>query len=88
MGLGYVFTLVSLDPESEKEVCHDNSLATSSWDSDISIGDIFWSLSMNMASISHVEDDREDTFQSKELIQSDPDPLIKHLNTLWDTRFE
>jgi len=40
-----------------------------------------------MASTSHVEDDI-DTFESKELIQSDSDPLIKHLNTLWDTHFE
>ena len=43
------------------------------WDSDISIGDIFGSLSVNMVSISHFEEDREDTFESEELNQSDTD---------------
>jgi len=43
---------------------------------------------VNIVSTNHVEDDREDTFKSEELIQSDTDPWIKHLNTLWDTRFE
>ena len=33
-GLGYVSMLVSSDSESE-EVYHDNSSATSSWDSDV-----------------------------------------------------
>jgi len=42
--LGYVTTLVSSDSESEKEVYHNSSLATSSWDSDVSVGDIFESL--------------------------------------------
>ena len=35
-----------------------------------------------------MEDDEVDTFESEELIQSDSDSWIKHLNTLWDTRFE
>ena len=87
-GFGYVSTSVSSDPESEKEVHHDSSSATSSWDSDVSISDIFGSLLVNMVSTSHIEDDRENTFESGELIQSDSDLWIKHLNTLWDTRFE
>ena len=37
---------------------------------------------MNMVSTSHLKDGDE------EMIQSDTDPWIKHLNTLWDTRFE
>ena len=37
---------------------------------------------MNMVSTSHLEDGDE------EMIQSDTDPWIKHLNNLWDTRFE
>ena len=41
-----------------------------------------------MVATSHLEEDREDTFEFEELIQSDSDPWIKHLNTLWDTRFE
>jgi len=73
-GLGYVSTPVSLDPESEKEVYLDSSSATSSWHSNVSIGDIFESFSVNMVSTSHVEDDREDTFKFEELIQSDTDP--------------
>jgi len=42
--LGYACTPASSDPESEKEVYHDSSSATSLWDSDASIGDIFKSL--------------------------------------------
>jgi len=41
-----------------------------------------------MVSTSCLKDDRGDTFESEELIQSDSDPWIKYLNTLWDTRFE
>jgi len=41
-----------------------------------------------MVSTSNVEEDREDIFESEELLQSDTGPWIKHLNTLWDTRFE
>ena len=73
-GLSYVSTPVSSDPESEEEVYHDSPSATSSWDSDISVGGIFESLSMNMVSTSHLEDDGENTFKSEELIQSDSDP--------------
>ena len=87
-GLGYVSTLVSLDPEPEEEVYRDNLSAISSWNSDISVGNIFKSLSVNMVSSSHLEDDRENTFKSKELIQSDSNPWIKHLNNLWNIRFE
>ena len=35
-----------------------------------------------MISTSHLEDEDE------EMIQSDTDPWIKHLNALWDIRFE
>jgi len=73
---------VSSDSESEEEVYPDSSSATSSWDSDVSVGDIFESLLVNIVSTSHFEDDGEDTFKSEELIQSDSDPWIKHLNTL------
>ena len=72
-GLDYVSIPVASDLESEKEVCHDSSSATLSWDSDFSIGDIFRNLSVNMVSTSHLEDE-EDTNESEELIQSDSDP--------------
>ena len=79
--LGYVSTLVLLNFESE-EVYHNSSSATSSWDSDVSVGVIFESLSVNMVLASYLEDDREDIIESEELIESDSDPWIKHLNTL------
>ena len=41
-----------------------------------------------MVSTSHLEENGKDTFESEELIQSDSNPWIKHLNTLWDTRFK
>jgi len=53
---------ISSDSESEEEVYHDSS-TTSSWGSDISTGDIFGSLSVNMVLTSHLEDDGEDTFK-------------------------
>ena len=56
----------------KKKVDHDCSSIASSWDSDVSIHDIFGSLSVNMVSTSHVGDE-EDTFGSEELIQSDSD---------------
>ena len=50
--------------------------------SDVNVGNIFKELSVNMVSISHPKDEDE------EMIQSDIDPWIKHLNILWDIRFE
>ena len=46
------------------------------------IGNIFKDLSVNMVSTSHPKDGDE------EMIQSDTDPWIQHLNTLWDIPFE
>ena len=70
--------------KSKESLYHDHSSGTSSWESDISVGAIFKDLSVNMVSTSYLEDEDED----KETIQSDTDPQIKHLNTLWDIRFE
>jgi len=67
---------------SEESLGHDYSSGTSSWESDVSVGNIFRELSVNMVSTSHLED------KDEEMIQSDIDPWIKDLNTLWDTRFE
>jgi len=41
-----------------------------------------------MISTSHLEDEGEDTSKSEELVQSDSDPWIKYLNTLWDICFK
>ena len=41
-----------------------------------------------MVSTSHLKDHGEDTFKSEELILSNSDPQIKHLNTFWDICFE
>ena len=81
-GLGYVSTSVPSASDSEGPSGHNYSSGTSSWESDVSIGNIFREFSWNMVSTSHLEDEDE------EMIQSDTDPWIKHLNTLWDTRFE
>jgi len=81
-GLGYVSTPISLDFEFEESLYHDHSSRTSSWESNVNICTIFQNLSVNMVSSSHLEDENE------EMIKSDIDPWIKHLNTLWDIRFE
>jgi hypothetical protein len=59
-GLSYVSTPPSSDQESEDCTYHDHSSGTSSWDSDVSIGDIFKTLSVNMTSLSHQENEDED----------------------------
>jgi len=81
-------TTVSSDFASEKEVYQDSPSTMSLWVSDVSIDNIFKSLSMNMESTRYLKDDREDNFKFEELIQLDSDPWIKHLNTLWDICFE
>jgi len=66
--LGYVLTPILLASEYEELLCHYRSSGTSSWESDISAGNIFKELSVNMVSMSHLEDGDE------EIIQSDTDP--------------
>ena len=68
--------------ESEESLYHNNPSGTSSWESDVSIGNIFKDLSVIMVSTSHPED------RDEKMIQLDTDPWIKHLSTLWDIRFE
>ena len=41
-----------------------------------------------MVSASFLENEDEDIIEYKEMIQSNIDLLIKHLNTFWDIRFE
>ena len=67
-GLGYVSTSVLSDFESEEELYHHSSSATSSWDLDVSVRGFFESLSVDMVSTSYLEDDGEYTFKSEELI--------------------
>jgi len=74
-GLGYVSTPILSASESKESLYHNHSSGTSSWESDISIGNIFQDLSVNMVLTSHPKDGDE------EMIQSDIDPWIKHLNT-------
>lgn len=80
--LGYV-TSTQSDSNSVESVYHDHSSSTSSWESDVGVGAVFKSLFVDMVLTSHLEDDKE-----FELTQSDDDLSIKHLNTLWDTRFK
>ena len=81
-GLGYVSTPIPSASESEESLYHNYSSGMSSWESDVSVSNLFGELSVNMISTSHLEDGDEET------IQYDTDPWIKHLNTLWDLRFE
>jgi len=81
-GLSYMSTLISSAPESEELLYHNHSSGTSSWELDVSVDNIFRELSVNMVSTIRLEDGDE------EMIQSDEDLWIKHLNTLWDIRFE
>jgi len=77
-----VSTPISSASECEESLYYDHSLGTLSWVSDVSVGGILKELSVNMISTSHPEDG------DREMIQSDTDPWIKHLNTLRDFRFE
>ena len=71
-GLGYVSTLIPSDSESEESLRHYSS-GTSSWESDISVSDIFRELSVNIVSTSHLEG------RDEEMIQSYTYPWIQHL---------
>ena len=53
-GLGYVSTPIS--SESEESLYHNYSSGTSSWESDVSIGNLFRELLVNVDSTSHLED--------------------------------
>ena len=66
-GLDYVSTSIRSDFKYEESLYHDHSSGTSSWESNIDVGDIFRDLSVNMVSISHLED------KDEEMIQSDTD---------------
>ena len=54
--------------EFEESLFHNRSLGTSSWESDVSVGDIFKDLSVNMVSTNHPKEEDE------EMIQLDTDP--------------
>jgi len=62
-GLGYLSA-----SKSEGSLHHNHSLGTSSWELDVSVGNIFKELLIDMVSTSHPEDGDE------EMIQSDTDP--------------
>jgi len=63
-GLGYMSTPIPLTSESKELLYHNYSSGTSSWESDISVGNIFGELSVNMISTSHLENGDEEMFQS------------------------
>jgi len=66
-GLVYVSTLTPSASESEGLLYHNHSSGMSSWESDVSVGNIFKDPSVNMVSASHPEDGDE------QMIQSDTD---------------
>jgi len=61
MGLGYVSTPIPSASESEESLYHNHSSGTLSWESDVSVGNLFGELSVNMVSTSHLEDGDEET---------------------------
>jgi len=54
---------ILLDFESEESLYHNHSSGTSSWESDVSVSDIFIDLSVNMVSTSHLVDENEEKIQ-------------------------
>ena len=82
-GLGYSFTPDQSDVDSNPLSRYDHSSDTSSFNSDVSIGTLFEPVSVNMASAQSEPDDDE-----IELINTEDDLWIRHLNMLWDIRFE
>jgi len=62
-----VSTLTPSASESEGLLYHNHSSGMSSWESDVSVGNIFKDPSVNMVSASHPEDGDE------QMIQSDTD---------------
>ena len=53
-------TLIPSASEFEESLYHGFSSGTSSWESDVSIGNLFGELSVNMVSTSHLEDGDEE----------------------------
>lgn len=62
-------TLIQSDSDYDESIYHDHSLCTSSWESDAGVRAIFKSLSINIVSTSHEEED-----EKFDLILSDDDP--------------
>ena len=58
-GLGYVSTPIPSASESEESLYLNHSSDTSSWESGVSVGNIFKDLSVNMVSTSHLKMDEE-----------------------------
>src|SRR3954469_23206716 len=82
-GLGYSFTPDQSDVNSNLLSRYDHSSDTSYFNSDISVGTLFEPVSVNMVSAQPEANDDEIG-----LIDTEDDPWIRHLNMLWDTRFE
>jgi len=59
-GLGYVSTPIVSASESEESLYHNHSSGTSSWESDVSVGNIFRELLVNMTSTCHLKDGDEE----------------------------
>ena len=82
-GLGYSSMPDQSDVDSNPLARYDHSSDISSFNSDVSVGTLFEPISVNMASTQPEPDDDE-----IELIDTKNDPWIRHLNMLWDIRFE
>src|SRR4051812_40946239 len=82
-GSGYSTTPDQSDVDSNPLARYDHSADTSSFNSHVSIDTLFEPVSVNMISAQPDPDDDE-----IDLIDTKVDPWIRHLNMLWDIRFE
>src|SRR5204863_8524837 len=82
-GLGYSTAPDQSDVGSNPLARYDHSPDTTSFSSNPSIVTLFEPVSVNMVSAQPEPDDDE-----IELINTEDDPWIRHLNMLWDIRFE
>jgi hypothetical protein len=79
-GVGYVTP--PLQGESEDDISpKSQSSGSTAWESNVSIGNIFRDLSVNMTLLSHLEDDGK-------LEPFDCDPWAQQLNYQWEMHFE
>src|SRR5204863_6478889 len=82
-GLWYSSTPNQSDVDSNPLARFYHSYDTSSFNSDVSVGTLFEPVLVNMVSAQPEPDDDE-----IELIDTEDDPRIRHLNMLWDIRIE
>ena len=85
-GLGYVSTPISSTSESEESLYHYRSSGTSSWESDVNVGNIFKELSVNMVSTSHPKNGDKEMTSRTQILGSTPKRSLGYsLRATWTT---